>query len=96
MLAAVEGPAPVISLDKIRKIFANVDTIMGLNTFLFDSLEARVNDWSPSQMIGDLFLEMVFSPASFFFSFLFLLVLFLLFLINTFAESLFKSLRIVL
>jgi len=59
LLASLEGPTPVLSLEKIRKIFANVDNIMGLNKFLFESLEIRVKESPPSLAIGDLFLQMV-------------------------------------
>lgn len=49
---------PILTLDEITTIFSNVVTIYEFNEKLLVSLKERLANWSYTQKIGDIFLEM--------------------------------------
>ncbi len=55
---------PILSGEKIGLIFSNLSFIRSINGELFSKLSARVEKWSPTQQVGDIFVEMVISFAS--------------------------------
>lgn len=60
-----------LTLSEISNIFSNIDAIVALNSNLLETIEKRVSDWSPTQRIGDVFLELVCPPPPFLFHLLF-------------------------
>jgi hypothetical protein len=52
-----EKEEPLISIDQIKIIFSELETILGYNNSLLKELEVRVNQWNPSQCLGDIFLR---------------------------------------
>eukprot|EP01094_Clydonella_sp_ATCC50884_P017398 TRINITY_DN3019_c0_g1_i1.p1 TRINITY_DN3019_c0_g1~~TRINITY_DN3019_c0_g1_i1.p1 ORF type:complete len:577 (-),score=203.12 TRINITY_DN3019_c0_g1_i1:252-1982(-) len=49
----------VFTRDEYKSIFGNCRIIRGYNQLLLADLEARLTDWSDTQLIGDVFLRMV-------------------------------------
>lgn len=50
------GESPVLSTERARMIFGNLDEIIGLSQTFLQALEAKVEAWSDAQTIGDVFL----------------------------------------
>ena len=50
-----DGDRPVLSEERSRMIFGNLDEIIGLAQTFLKALEARVADWSEAAGIGDVF-----------------------------------------
>jgi len=50
-------PRPIITTDKIGLIFSNINFIRAINGELYAKLEQRLNNWSPAQNLGDIFVE---------------------------------------
>jgi hypothetical protein len=55
-LRAQQGK-PIISLARIALIFSNIEFILSLNTELLMKLRARIQAWSPTQVVGDIMIE---------------------------------------
>jgi len=49
---------PILGLEKIGLIFSNIEFIRSINGELYTGLKARIDNWSPTQKLGDLFVEM--------------------------------------
>eukprot|EP00727_Mastigamoeba_balamuthi_P000905 m51a1_g10811 putative pleckstrin domain-containing protein (629) ;mRNA; r:23957-28159 len=56
--SAANTSEPIINIDRINSIFANVPDVLQINTVLLEGLESRMTNWGPSQLIGDLFLQL--------------------------------------
>ncbi|KAL6044748.1 RhoGEF domain containing protein [Balamuthia mandrillaris] len=56
LLAA--GPTPLLSTNTLIDIFSNVSGLLALNLDLLASLEQRISQWSDTQCLGDIFLQM--------------------------------------
>jgi hypothetical protein len=50
---------PIISHARIALIFGNIEFILNLNTELLDKLKARIQVWSPTQVVGDIMIDAV-------------------------------------
>ncbi len=50
---------PFISTSQIKSIFGNIKMLHKLNSQLHNKLQERLQLWSPSQIIGDIFLDPV-------------------------------------
>ncbi len=48
-----------ITPDQIKLIFSEVEVILGVNTTVLNELEERMREWSNTQKIGDIFLNIV-------------------------------------
>jgi hypothetical protein len=55
---AVDSGQPIISREEIKNIFYQLEVIYGYNKTLLSGLEERMSNWSESQLVGDIFLEM--------------------------------------
>eukprot|EP01087_Luapelamoeba_hula_P022102 TRINITY_DN7853_c0_g1_i1.p1 TRINITY_DN7853_c0_g1~~TRINITY_DN7853_c0_g1_i1.p1 ORF type:complete len:1027 (-),score=176.48 TRINITY_DN7853_c0_g1_i1:35-3115(-) len=55
ILAATD---PEINAEDMKNLFSNIHLILPLNQELLKNINDRINNWSPSQMIGDVFLRM--------------------------------------
>jgi hypothetical protein len=53
------SPNPFLTTDQITTIFSTVAGITSFNRTLLEKLRERVNAWSPTQLIGDVFCTMV-------------------------------------
>jgi hypothetical protein len=60
VLAAETELLPNILKEDVKNMFANVAHLLPINKVLLESIEQRVNNWTPSQKIGDIFVKMVF------------------------------------
>lgn len=47
------------SEEEIKIIFSNIEMIRNFNQSLLDAFAQRMGVWSPEQVIGDIFLQMV-------------------------------------
>ena len=60
LLSLVDTPKMVISRESVRRLFSDVlEVITSFNTQLLDQLKNRLVNWSDTQMMGDVFLELV-------------------------------------
>jgi hypothetical protein len=60
LLSVVDSPKMVISRESIRRLFSDVlEVIASFNAQLLDQLKLRLDNWSDSQTMGDVFLELV-------------------------------------
>lgn len=51
----------IIEAKYVPKIFLNIEDILPVNNKLLTQLESRINDnWNDNQLIGDIFVDMVF------------------------------------
>ncbi len=48
-----------ITKEEFQIIFANIETIVNLHREILKILEQRLNSWSSSQQIGDIFIKYV-------------------------------------
>lgn len=49
----------IITKQQIKSIFSNIQVIHNYNSWFLTQLEARINEWSSTQKLGDLILELV-------------------------------------
>eukprot|EP01103_Thecamoeba_quadrilineata_P005211 TRINITY_DN15037_c0_g1_i1.p1 TRINITY_DN15037_c0_g1~~TRINITY_DN15037_c0_g1_i1.p1 ORF type:complete len:1038 (-),score=173.55 TRINITY_DN15037_c0_g1_i1:67-3180(-) len=47
---------PFVSSTELRKIFSEIEAILNVNRKLLNDLSPRIDQWTPSQLIGDVFL----------------------------------------
>jgi len=64
LLDALEKGKPILRKKFCEEICRTqqIESILNFNSQFLKKLEDRLSDWSPSQRIGDLFLEAVISP----------------------------------
>ncbi|XP_004347833.1 hypothetical protein CAOG_04008 [Capsaspora owczarzaki ATCC 30864] len=55
--ASAVSAKPLLSENDIKKIFANFETILTLNTKFLNDFKKRIDNWTNEQVVGDVFLE---------------------------------------
>jgi len=50
---------PEFNVEEIKAMFSNIHLILPLNQELLKDISARIDNWSPTQKLGDIFLRMV-------------------------------------
>jgi hypothetical protein len=53
------GLKEICSPEDIKTIFSNVEVLLNFSTKLAHELESRIVNWTPNQMVGDIFLKFV-------------------------------------
>jgi len=59
LLSALKSAAPILNEQEIRQVFSNVGILHSYNVMLLEGLNNRMSAWSSKQLIGDVFLAMV-------------------------------------
>eukprot|EP01112_Ceratiomyxa_fruticulosa_P009029 TRINITY_DN234_c0_g3_i1.p1 TRINITY_DN234_c0_g3~~TRINITY_DN234_c0_g3_i1.p1 ORF type:complete len:784 (+),score=187.98 TRINITY_DN234_c0_g3_i1:333-2684(+) len=54
---AIDSHTPIIEDNELRVIFSNLEIILSYNQILLEQLESRVGNWTPHQLLGDIFLQ---------------------------------------
>lgn len=54
---AVDQEKPILTLDEILRLFANLDTIAKCHEDLLNAFRARMKEWTDNPNIGDIFLN---------------------------------------
>lgn len=57
-MASATKKDPILTSEELTTIFSNIQTILEFNQKLLQSLKERLDNWSPIQKVGDVFLEM--------------------------------------
>ena len=57
MASATSNTKPLLTLDEVKAIFSSLEVICAYNDNLLEQLQPRVQDWSPQQRLGDIFLQ---------------------------------------
>lgn len=57
MASATSNAKPILPLDEVKAIFSSLEVICAYNDNLLEQLQPRVQDWSPQQRLGDIFLQ---------------------------------------
>lgn len=60
-MSQVKTKAIDISEGKIKQIFSNISLIYNINFNLYTEIDSRVNIWSDTQTVGDIFKDVVSS-----------------------------------
>jgi hypothetical protein len=63
---ATNSENPILSVVEIKSIFSSLEVIRGYNSFFLEKLKERIDNWSETQILGDLFLEVVRNEREFF------------------------------
>eukprot|EP01102_Stenamoeba_stenopodia_P004102 TRINITY_DN1427_c0_g1_i3.p1 TRINITY_DN1427_c0_g1~~TRINITY_DN1427_c0_g1_i3.p1 ORF type:complete len:634 (-),score=150.70 TRINITY_DN1427_c0_g1_i3:88-1989(-) len=50
---------PIVNATTIKTIFSEIEVIFNVNRLLLSDLKSRMSNWSPSQIISDVFLQML-------------------------------------
>lgn len=59
--SACQSKKPLVPIEKVRQIFSIADVILNYHSMFLETLTKRVLNWSATELIGDLMLEMVHS-----------------------------------
>ena len=57
-MASATKKDPILTSDELATIFSNIQMIFEFNQKLLQSLKERIDNWSYTQKLGDVFLEM--------------------------------------
>lgn len=57
LMQSQQTTKPILPLDDVKAIFSSLEVICAYNTDLLEQLKPRVQDWSPQQRLGDIFLQ---------------------------------------
>lgn len=57
LLKRITEGEPILSKFEYKMIFGEIDTIIGINTVLYEQMHPRMETWSDQSLIGDVFLK---------------------------------------
>lgn len=58
LLTNTNSQKPMMTKEEFKSIFSSVDIIRSYNEQLLEKIKPRIENWSPTQKIGDIFVEM--------------------------------------